>query len=557
MKKIFNSIFALSAMLGLMVACEEPTIDENGDGPSIAETPFSAVSVTAENVTVDGVIEGTSVTFTFEKNVEVTAAELDITMNEGWKLTYPTDPKAYDMTASDIDLYFEAEDGSKATYDVTVNFDTNPIADASKIKVGSYETSVNAATNEIVVKWDSSMDFNYDTKTDPRSSIAVTFETGALKDGAEYKGEASYDLTAGAIQFPVSYKGSETTYTLKIDYTARLESYRDWGFTDISADFVPEEYNSAITVYSATSLMKAIPPKHTGVESQTWWDRADASDQYHKVALLADYDVDLMSDAVFAVSSEPTEISIVLVDPKVLQGAIVTNEGMSITPDAVDAVVAVTGTHDKTTEMLISDEKTMSTEILYPAPGHWRSAFMFDNDGKLSFAPVAAKDGSICNIPFFEFEGARNAELTDDNIKPRNDYAQYIQNPVSVKSLASGKPWLVKYGRKLSFKDVICNDGATESTGDGVYGTRCGSFIGTTYDGKVAMAAVHSGEISAVRIAYALYCLGWDNILYMGGASWMSDDYRPAIYVDGKSVSSTESPNMNSKYVVAFNPVSE
>ena len=557
MKKIFNSIFALSAMLGLMVACEEPTIDENGDGPSIAETPFSAVSVTAENVTVDGVIEGTSVTFTFEKNVEVTAAELDITMNEGWKLTYPTDPKAYDMTASDIDLYFEAEDGSKATYDVTVNFDTNPIADASKIKVGSYETSVNAATNEIVVKWDSSMDFNYDTKTDPRSSIAVTFETGALKDGAEYKGEASYDLTAGAIQFPVSYKGSETTYTLKIDYTARLESYRDWGFTDISADFVPEEYNSAITVYSATSLMKAIPPKHTGAESQTWWDRADASDQYHKVALLADYDVDLMSDAVFAVSSEPTEISIVLVDPKVLQGAIVTNEGMSITPDAVDAVVAVTGTHDQTKEMLISDEKTMSTEILYPAPGNWRSAFMFDNDGKLSFAPVAAKDGSICNIPFFEFEGARNAELTDDNIKPRNDYAKYIQNPVSVKSLASGKPWLVKYGRKLSFKDVICNDGATDNTGDGVYGTRCGSFIGTTYDGKVAMAAVHSGEISAVRIAYALYCLGWDNILYMGGASWMSDDYRPAIYVDGKSVSSTESPNMNSMYVVAFNPVSE
>ena len=173
MKKIFNSIFALSAMLGLMVACEEPTIDENGDGPSIAETPFSAVSVTAENVTVDGVIEGTSVTFTFEKNVEVTAAELDITMNEGWKLTYPTDPKAYDMTASDIDLYFEAEDGSKATYDVTVNFDTNPIADASKIKVGSYETSVNAATNEIVVKWDSSMDFNTFSTS---SSVSWSFD---------------------------------------------------------------------------------------------------------------------------------------------------------------------------------------------------------------------------------------------------------------------------------------------------------------------------------------------------------------------------------------------
>ena len=111
--------------------------------------------------------------------------------------------------------------------------------------------------------------------------------------------------------------------------------------------------------------------------------------------------------------------------------------------------------------------------------------------------------------------------------------------------------------RKLSFKDVICNDGATETTGDGIYGTRCGSFIGTTYDGKIAMAAVHSGEISAVRIAYALYRLGWDNILYMGGTSWLADSFRPAIYVNGKSVTSTTSPNMSSMYVVAFNPVSK
>ena len=557
MKRIFNSIFVLSTMLGLTVACSKPAIDENGGGTTIAETPFSAVSVTAEDVTVDGVIAGTSVTFTFEKNVDVTAAELDITMNEGWTLTYPTDPKAYDMTASDIDLYFEAVDGSKMTYDVTVNFDTNPIADASKIKVGSFATTVNAATNEIIAEWDSSMDFNYDTKTDPRSSITVTFESGALKDGAEYKGEASYDLTAGAVQFPVSYKGSDVVFTLKIDYTARMESYRDWGFTDISADLVPEEYNSAITVYSAKSLLKAIPPKHIGSESQSWWDCTNVSDQYHKMALLADYDVDIMSDATVAVSSEPTEISIVLVDPNVLQGAIVTNADMSITPDAVEAVVAITGANDQTSEMLISDGSTMSTEILYPAPGPWRSAFIFGNDGKLSFSQVAAKDGNICNIPFFEFEGARNAQLTDDNIKPRNNYAQYIQDPVSVESLASGKPWFVKYGRKLSFKDVICNDGATETTGDGIYGTRCGSFIGTTYDGKIAMAAVHSGEISAVRIAYALYRLGWDNILYMGGASWLADSFRPAIYVNGKSVTSTASPNMSSMYVVAFNPVSK
>lgn len=557
MKKIFNSIFALSTMLGLTVACQKTAINENGGGTSIAETPFSAVSVTAGDVTVDGVIEGTCVTFTFEKNVDVTATRLDLTMNEGWTLTYPTNPKAYDMTADDIDFYFEASDGKKVTYDVTVNFDTNPIADASKIKAGSYATSVNAATNEIVVKWDSSMDFNYDAKTDPRSSISLTFESGALKDGAEYKGETSYDLTAGAVQFPVSYKGSETVFTLKIDYTARMESYRDWGFTDISADLVPEEYNSAITVYTAKSLLKAIPPKHTGSESEEWWDCTGVSDQYHKVALLADYDVDIMNDATFAVSSEPTEISIVLVDPKVLQGAIVTNGDMSITPDAVEAAVAITGTNDQTSEMLISDGNTMSTEIKYPAPGNWRSAFMFGNDGKLSFSQVAAKDGNICNIPFFEFEGARNAQLTDDNLKPRNDYAQYIQDPVSAESLASGKPWFVKYGRKLSFKDVICNDGSTETAGDGIYGTRCGSFIGTTYDGKVAMAAVHSGEISAVRIAYALYCLGWDNILYMGGASWLSDSFRPAIYVDGKSVTSTASPNMSSMYVVAFNPVSK
>ena len=68
MKRIFNSIFVLSTMLGLTVACSKPAIDENGGGTTIAETPFSAVSVTAEDVTVDGVIAGTSVTFTFEKN---------------------------------------------------------------------------------------------------------------------------------------------------------------------------------------------------------------------------------------------------------------------------------------------------------------------------------------------------------------------------------------------------------------------------------------------------------------------------------------------------------
>ena len=119
-------LLVLFAILGitLCVSCSDDDDKENGDdgGGTTATTPFSSVKVEADGETVTGSVDGTTITFAFDRAENFSSCRLMVELNTGWQLTYPTDVDDYDMS-DDPDLYFKGPDGSKPKYKVVVSSD--------------------------------------------------------------------------------------------------------------------------------------------------------------------------------------------------------------------------------------------------------------------------------------------------------------------------------------------------------------------------------------------------------------------------------------------------
>ena len=72
------------------------------------------------------------------------------------------------------------------------------------------------------------------------------------------------------------------------------------------------------------------------------------------------------------------------------------------------------------------------------------------------------------------------------------DCRNYLDGAWNVKYVASGYPWLVRKGEKLTYKQVMGNNGFNDSMGDNETNRR--GLIGKTYDGKIGIAVVGVGD---------------------------------------------------------------
>ena len=135
------------------------------------------------------------------------------------------------------------------------------------------------------------------------------------------------------------------------------------------------------------------------------------------------------------------------------------------------------------------------------------------------------------------------------------DCRNYLDGAWNVKYVASGYPWLVRKGEKLTYKQVMGNNGFNDSMGDNETNRR--GLIGKTYDGKIGIAVVGVGDahgadgLTLLQAAYVLNKMGWKEIMSLGATGWLTgNSWLPSIKINGQLVSGVDGEG--SAYVVAF-----
>ena len=192
--------------------------------------------------------------------------------------------------------------------------------------------------------------------------------------------------------------------------------------------------------------------------------------------------------------------------------------------------------------------------------------FGFTAEGKL-LCDVATTNtgGSKTKLQKVIFNEANISEDIGDGVElyrePYNfghqvfdfDCHNYLNGDWNVVSAAYGYPCFAKDGQALTYKQVLGNNGFSDSMGDNVYGQFI--MIGKTFDGKVAIAIVSKenegdSELTPLQAAYVLNKMGWKDIMCVGVTDWQSGSWKPGLMVDGKLVAGQDTDG--SVFVMAF-----
>ncbi len=555
-------LLVLFAILGitLCVSCSDDDDKENGDdgGGTTATTPFSSVKVEADGETVTGSVDGTTITFAFDRAENFSSCRLMVELNTGWQLTYPTDVDDYDMS-DDPDLYFKGPDGSKPKYKVVVTSNALPIIDASKITVeGGYALEINNATKEMVITYDANMD---------RSNVRLNFAEGALMAGATVE-TTTFDLSDDPVTLNIRVAGTNRSYILKIDYSALMTPASEFGFQDVTEDYVNKAEYPYITVMKINNatLSNVIDKKPVKPNPERW----DPSGWYGKtqaeaMAVLGDFNDPATYPGITNISG--VNFTVVTLDASKVKGKLIIDDQNSVSLSEVNNLVVVTGNHiaDKGNAggrgILYGDNKVYSDKLAWiesqPLNVQFGECFGFTEDGKISFDVATVKDNTLMKVRFY------NADYSED-IDDRNKFPEpeetfdcrnYLDGAWNVKYVASGYPWLVRKGEKLTYKQVMGNNGFNDSMGDNETNHR--GLIGKTYDGKIGIAVVGVGDadgadgLTLLQAAYVLNKMGWKEIMSLGATGWLTgNSWLPSIKINGQLVSGVDGEG--SAYVVAF-----
>ena len=559
LKKMLLVLFAILGIT-LCVSCSDDDDKENGDdgGGTTATTPFSSVKVEADGETVTGSVAGTTITFAFDRAENFSSCRLMVELNTGWQLTYPTDVDDYDMS-DDPDLYFKGPDGSKPKYKVVVTSNALPIIDASKITVeGGYALEINNATKEMVITYDANMD---------RSNVRLNFAEGALMAGATVE-TTTFDLSDDPVTLNIRVAGTNRSYILKIDYSALMTPASEFGFQDVTEDYVNKAEYPYITVMKINNatLSNVIDKKPVKPNPERW----DPSGWYGKtqaeaMAVLGDFNDPATYPGITNISG--VNFTVVTLDASKVKGKLIIDDQNSVSLSEVNNLVVVTGNHiaDKGNAggrgILYGDNKVYSDKLAWiesqPLNVQFGECFGFTEDGKISFDVATVKDNTLMKVRFY------NADYSED-IDDRNKFPEpeetfdcrnYLDGAWNVKYVASGYPWLVRKGEKLTYKQVMGNNGFNDSMGDNETNRR--GLIGKTYDGKIGIAVVGVGDadgadgLTLLQAAYVLNKMGWKEIMSLGATGWLTgNSWLPSIKINGQLVSGVDGEG--SAYVVAF-----
>ena len=558
MKHRILSIAAIFAVFATLMSCQEKT-------PEVvySEVPFETISITAGDETVDGVISGTNVTFSFAAVEDFTACSINFEVNEGWVCTWPTDPANVDLTVDEnLVLQFTSPKNAIVKYYISFTSNSLPIADASKIKVAGDPAAVVEVNNA-----KKTLKIYYNQETMNEAAIELVFEEGALIPGATYEGSA-FDFTETlSNNFVIKTATGDVTYTLKLDKSSLMPNPATLGFSDVTADYTDVE---GVTILKATALTE-IPDYrakyddiNNGYIAETplsggegyygdWWSYCNADCAHTVWEGLGDEWVEARQK----ISIDPIEVVVVMIDESELAGKMYTDASNSVTSGTVGSFLTISGASSNQGEAGLWAENVWYDDYLDAtyAPlqeAYIRTAIGFNAAGKMSMQ-VAGNASGV----WYKWNKLYDESCTAPAL---SDFTEW-----DVVSVAVTVPSHVRGGHKMKVQEIRTSDGWAGETafGDAWNGRRARMFAGRTHDGRVAYAAFQGSfgyidilgwedynGIGTVQASYVLEKLGFKDVIQIATAMYTEDGYKPTILLDGQTL--IGDPAQAAKYCIGY-----
>ena len=550
MKHRILSIAAIFAVFATLMSCQEKT-------PEVvySEVPFETISITAGDETVDGVISGTNVTFSFAAVEDFTACSINFEVNEGWVCTWPTDPANVDLTVDEnLVLQFTSPKNAIVKYYISFTSNSLPIADASKIKVAGDPAAVVEVNNA-----KKTLKIYYNQETMNEAAIELVFEEGALIPGATYEGTA-FDFTETLSNpFVIKTSTGDVTYTLKLDKSSLMPNPATLGFSDITADYTDAE---GVTIFKATAI-NGVPERQrfyggsqfvqeTPYGPYDGWIYMNNDPDKTVWVALGDWTEDRTT-----VNIDPCEVVVVLLDQTEVAGKMFCADG-GVTAGTVSSLVTVTG-HSLAqgdaglyADGKFYDDYASATYVNYQNDLFPRTAIAFDAEGNFTTATIAYAWGD-----FYKWDKI----YTDSSLPIATDQ---FSSTIDVTSVAWTCPAPVRGSHALT-KDELQNSdcGWEPSFGDAWNGNRARMFAGVTEDGRIGFAAFQGSfgyieelgwedynGVGTFQGAWLLQKFGFKDVIQIGTAMYGEDNFKPTIIVDGQTV--IGDPAQNAAYCIGY-----
>lgn len=550
MKHRILSIAAIFAVFATLMSCQEKT-------PEVvySEVPFETISITAGDETVDGVIIGTNVTFSFAAVEDFTACSINFEVNEGWVCTWPTDPANVDLTVDEnLVLQFTSPKNAIVKYYISFTSNSLPIADASKIKVAGDPAAVVEVNNA-----KKTLKIYYNQETMNEAAIELVFEEGALIPGATYEGSA-FDFTETLSNpFVIKTSTGDVTYTLKLDKSSLMPNPATLGFSDITADYTDAE---GVTIFKATAI-NGVPERQrfyggsqfvqeTPYGPYDGWIYMNNDPDKTVWVALGDWTEDRTT-----VNIDPCEVVVVLLDQTEVAGKMFCADG-GVTAGTVSSLVTVTG-HSLAqgdaglyADGKFYDDYASATYVNYQNDLFPRTAIAFDAEGNFTTATIAYAWGD-----FYKWDKI----YTDSSLPIATDQ---FSSTVNVTSVAWTCPAPVRGSHALTKDELQYSDcGWEPSFGDAWNGNRARMFAGVTEDGRIGFAAFQGSfgyieelgwedynGVGTFQGAWLLQKFGFKDVIQIGTAMYGEDNFRPTIIVDGQTV--IGDPAQNAAYCIGY-----
>ena len=550
MKHRILSIAAIFAVFATLMSCQEKT-------PEVvySEVPFETISITAGDETVDGVISGPNVTFSFAAVEDFTACSINFEVNEGWVCTWPTDPTNVDLTVDEnLVLQFTSPKNAIVKYYISFTSNSLPIADASKIKVAGDPAAVVEVNNA-----KKTLKIYYNQETMNEAAIELVFEEGALIPGATYEGSA-FDFTETLSNpFVIKTSTGDVTYTLKLDKSSLMPNPATLGFSDITADYTDAE---GVTIFKATAI-NGVPERQrfyggsqfvqeTPYGPYDGWIYMNNDPDKTVWVALGDWTEDRTT-----VNIDPCEVVVVLLDQTEVAGKMFCADG-GVTAGTVSSLVTVTG-HSLAqgdaglyADGKFYDDYASATYVNYQNDLFPRTAIAFDAEGNFTTATIAYAWGD-----FYKWDKI----YTDSSLPIATDQ---FSSTVNVTSVAWTCPAPVRGSHALTKDELQYSDcGWEPSFGDAWNGNRARMFAGVTEDGRIGFAAFQGSfgyieelgwedfnGVGTFQGAWLLQKFGFKDVIQIGTAMYGEDNVRPTIIVDGQTV--IGDPAQNAAYCIGY-----
>ena len=549
MKKTLLTIAAAFAVL--FTSCQP-----SDDKVVYSDVPFDAVSITSGDETVDGVISGNNISFSFADVEDFTSCSINFEINKGWTCTWPEDLTDVDLTVDDnLVLQFTSPENAIVKYFISFTSNSLPILDASKIKVKSDPAAVVELNN---AKKTLKVYFNAATMTD--SNIELEFQEGALIPGATVKNTV-FDFSETLVaDVEIAVGGGSVIYVLKLDKSSLMPNPATLGFTEVTSDYTTKE---GIAIYTANTLTN-IPERQRFYGGQYvqetpygpydgWIYMNGDTDKTVWIAL-GDWTADRATETL-----ENVNVAVVLLDEEFVKGRMYCSDDNNVVAGTVSSTVTITGHSTVQGDAGIYadgkfyDNYASATYANYDgAESQARTAIAFDAEGGFHTATI-----KYAADKFYNWD-----RLYTDSSAPIA--AEQFSEEINVNQVAWTCPAPVRNNHALT-KDELQNSdcGWEPSFGDAWNGNRARMFAGITHDGRIGYAAFQGtfGYIEALgwedynaigtfQAAWVLQKFGFKDIIQIGTAMYGEDAFKPTIIVDGTTL--IGNPEQAAAYCIGY-----